>query len=51
MTPVDPYHGHGGTFVRMPDGSRLPSDPETGEAIPPPNPELPEAGAPTSDQE
>lgn len=51
MTPIDPYHGQGGTFVVMPDGTRLPSDPETGEPIPPANPEQPKSGAPTPDQE
>lgn len=51
MTPFDAYHGHGGTYVVMPDGTRVPSDPVTGEPLLPEPTESPEPGAPTPEQE
>lgn len=51
MTDVDPYHGHGGTFVVLPDGTRVPSDPVTGEPLPPAASDTPVANPTTSDEE
>lgn len=35
MNPPDEFHGRGGTYVVLPDGRRVPSDPQTGEPLPP----------------
>ena len=53
MSIPDDYHGRGGTYVVLPDGRRVPSDPVSGEplTIAEPEPENPAVLLPQPVQE
>ncbi len=49
MNSPDPFHGQGGTYVVLPDGRRVPSDPVSGEPLLPadPMPDVPATPVPS----